>query len=312
MLTKILTAASFIAIVLLSGCNGTSSSGKTADGYILKFNLSKGTRFNYTINMDMNMNETVMGKPLAVKNNMIVGYDFDVTGDSSGWKTVGATISRIAMNMNANGMSVNYDSDVPDTASANNPMAILGKVLGAMKGGEFSFTINEKGEVGEVRGMNEMIQNMIAKANIPNSDMVMQSVGKSFDADNFKQNIQQSFDIYPDKPVKIGDSWTKTLNLNSGGISMLSNNTFTLQSVNGDDAILKVDSKISSGADSAATMGVKVSTTGNIDGTTTVDLPTGLSKEGNMNMKMNMQINSQGMNIPMDMDIKMKFESRKL
>jgi hypothetical protein len=41
---------------------------------------------------------------------------------------------------------------------------MVGKVMGAMKGGQFGFTINENGEIGSVFGLQEMMKNMIAKA----------------------------------------------------------------------------------------------------------------------------------------------------
>ena len=313
MLKIFLTVAAIATSVIIAGC-GNGGETKTADGYLLKFNMNKGTKFEYSVTMDMGMKETVMGKDVDVKNKMLIGYTFAVTGDSAGWKKVDATISRIAMDMNAEGMNMHFDSNEPDTSkvSDTNPMAMVGKVMGALKGGQFGFTINENGEIGSVYGMKEMMQNMIAKANLPNAENMTQSLGKSFDEENFKQNMQQSFNMYPGKPVKTGESWTKTMSMKSSGMDMHLDNTYTLESVTGDDALVKVVSKISSGADSTSTPGVKMDMSGNMSGSMHYDLPTGIPQKGDMDMNMIMKMNSQGMEIPMNMDIKMLFEGKKL
>src|SRR5438046_7766042 len=102
MLKKFLTVAAIATSVIIAGC-GSGSETKTADGYVLKFNMAKGTKFEYSVTMDMGMKESVMGKDVDVKNKMLISYTFAVTGDSAGWKKVDATISRIAMDMNAEG-----------------------------------------------------------------------------------------------------------------------------------------------------------------------------------------------------------------
>ncbi|QEC69036.1 hypothetical protein FRZ67_17605 [Panacibacter ginsenosidivorans] len=313
MLKKFLTVAAIAMSVIIAGC-GSGSETKTADGYVLKFNMAKGTKFEYSITMDMSMKQNVMGKDMDVKNKMLMGYTFEVNGDSAGWKKVAATISRVAMDMNAAGMTVHFDTNEPDTAtiSEQNPMAMVGKVMGAMKGGQFGFTINENGEVGSVFGLQEMMQNMVSKANLPNAETMMQSISKSFDEENFKQNMQQSFNVYPGKPVKTGESWNKTMTMKNSGMDMKMENTYTLQSVTGDDALVKVVSKISSGGDTTGTMGMKMDMSGTLDGDMHYNLPTGMPEKGNMDMKMNMKMTGQGMEVPMDMDMKMLFEGKKL
>jgi hypothetical protein len=179
-----------------------------------------------------------------------------------------------------------------------------------MKGGQFSFIMNDKGHVGEVYGIKEMMEHMLSTLNVPNAEMLMQNIGKSFDAENFKQNIEQSFNTYPDNPVKPGDSWQKTVNLNSNGLPMKSENTYTLISVTGNIANVKVSSKISSGADSATT-GTK-DLNGITTGTMDFDIPTGIPVNGNLDMKMSMKVIAQGQEIPVNMNMKMIMEGKKL
>jgi hypothetical protein len=300
------TTVLFIAFI---GCNsgGNKTSSASGNAIELKFNLSKGIKFDYAMVMAMNMDQNVMGNAMHITNKVKMGYIFEVTNDSSGWKTVNSTIDKIGMNVNAGAVNINFDTDsaISDTTG---PAAMMGKVFGAMKGGQFSFTMNEKGQVGEVRGMKEMMEKIMEKENTPNGQMIMQNMGKAFDENNFKQNISQSFAVYPDKPVKPGESWTKTLNINSNGIPMRSENTYTLQSVDGDKANIKVTAKISS-ADSTTDNAVS-GLTGTMDGTSSYEISTGMLVSGDMDMKMN--IKTQQQPTPVAVNIKMTMTGKKL
>jgi Family of unknown function (DUF6263) len=297
----------FASIILLS-CGGCGSSG-SGNAITLKFNLSKGSRIDYVINMDMAVNESVMGNNVALNNKLGMGYIFEVVGDSAGWKKVSSTIHRINMKMNVRGQTISFDTDsvTSDTTGASGMML---KIFGAMKGGQFTFTMDEKGHVGEVSGMREMMQHVVSTLNIPNAEAIMQNMGKSFDDANFRQNIEQSFSAYPDKPVKPGDSWTRTTNINSNGVLITSENTYTLNSVQGDKANVKVSTRLSSGADSTSSPAKGI--TGTMNGETNFDIPTGIPVNSNLDMIMNMKVSAQGQEIPVSMDIKMMVTSKKL
>jgi len=300
---RIFFTITVISLLLIS-CGGGSGNAIT-----LKFNLGKGSKLDYTGSVDMNISENVMGNNVNVQNKMRMGYLFEVLNDSAGWKTLNSTISRISMDMNANGQSLKFDTDssVSDTTG---PSGMMMKIFGAMKGGQFSFTMDEKGNVGEVRGMKEMMEHTLTKINVPNAEMIMQNMGKSFDADNFKQNLEQSFAMYPDKPVKPGDTWTRTSSLNSNGMPIKMENTYTLNSVSGNIADVKVSSKLSSGTEGSS-MGVK-ELTGTLTGDTHYDIASGVPLDGSMQMKMNMKVSAQGQEIPVNMVMTMTTLGKKL
>ncbi|MFZ1800296.1 MAG: DUF6263 family protein [Chitinophagaceae bacterium] len=299
----------FSAASLLYCCKGTNS----PDGLNLKFNLQKGEKFLYTAGMDMHSRQNVMGKDMDVNTRMDMAYTFDVTGDSAGWKQVNATISKIAINMDAGGMQIKFDSDDPAAADSTNPMAKVGKIFGAMKGGQFGFTMNEKGKVGNVTGIREMMEHAVASLNDPTaSAALMSGLSKTFDENQFKQNLEQSFGIYPDKPVKAGDSWNKTMTMNNAGILMKMDNTYTLESVDNNNSNVKMSSKISSGSDSAKLMGMNMDMNGTMEGTMQFDIASGMPVKGVSTMQMNMKVKSQGTEMPMNMTFTMNITGKKL
>ena len=132
------------ACLIFSNCNNKSQSG---DAITLKFNLPVNSSYNYNIDMDMTMTGNVNGQSVNMKNKMAMGYGFAAIKDSSGWKKITATISRIAMHLNSNGVNINVDSDLmPDSSDVVS--GTMGKVFGALKGGQFQFTMNEQGKIG--------------------------------------------------------------------------------------------------------------------------------------------------------------------
>lgn len=298
---KFFFSASILLSIFLLGCN---SNPGNSDGTIdLKFNLPKGSGYDYNMDLDMNMKGNMGGRIMNANNKMSAGYHFGVIDDSSGWKKVESTISRIAMNVDAGGVGIDYDSDKP-VDSSNVINGTIGKVLGAMKGSRFTFTMNEKGEVGSITGINEMMQKMMDA--VPGAGPMAENLSKSFNEENFKQNIQQAFGMYPGKPIKQGDTWTNTMITNNNGVTMKLDNTYKLESVNGDNANVTVNSKITSPA-----LDTSIEFNGTMNGKMQYDIPTGVPVDGNLNMKLDMNIHQGGQNIPMNTDISIKITGKK-
>src|SRR6516225_4396023 len=72
----------------------------------LKFNLPRGSGFDYNTHMDITTKGNVGGQDINVNNTMVIGYRFNVTGDSAGWNKMTSTISKIAMTISSNGMNM--------------------------------------------------------------------------------------------------------------------------------------------------------------------------------------------------------------
>jgi hypothetical protein len=285
----------------LSACK--SSSKGTVE---IKFNLPKGVKYEYSLNTEMKMKQNLANQETNIKNSIGFTYLYEVINDSADWKTVSATITKMSMDMDAMGRTMHFDTDMP--MDSTDPMAMMGKIFGAMKGSQFSFTLNEKGEIGKVSGIKEMQEKMLA--GLPNAEQVMEGMKNSFNEESMKENIGQAFAAYPGKPVRPGESWTKSLVQSTQGMKVKSDNTFTLESVNGDDAIIKVVSKLSSDS-SAVVNGANISMSGTSDGKMHYDLKTGMTTDGDMDMKMDMKVKAGGQEVPMNMDMKMKIKGKK-
>ena len=270
----------------------------------LKFNLATGESYDYNMDVDMSTKGDFGGQAIDVKNTMELGYHFTVLGDSAGWKKLSATISKIVMNVNAGGMNFSYDSDTPPD-STDMIGSMLGKVLGVMKGAEFGFTMNAKGEIGSVSGIDELMQRM--QSDVSDASGMGAGIGNSFSEDNFRQNMQQTFGAYPGKPVKPGDTWTSTTSTSTSGMKLETTNIYTLESVSGNIANVKVDSKLATSSADTAVAGISGTSSGNLN----FDIPTGIAIDGNTETNLDIKVNEQGQTTPMTTEIKMKLTGRK-
>ena len=136
-------------------------------------------------------------------------------------------------------------------------------------------------------------------------------MNSAFDEESMKQNLQQAFQAYPGKPVKPGDSWTKTITQKIQGMSIKSENHYTLEAINGDDATIRVETKL--GLDGTTSMnGAEMSMTGSGQGKTHYDIPTGISTDGEIDMKMDMKVKAGNTEVPMTMEMKIKMKGKKI
>jgi hypothetical protein len=266
-------------LFLLSSCTST---GKN-DTAIFHFNLKKGKVYDY--NMDFDMEQEMQGQKVNTK--MESEYSIEVTDDDGNLKTLKATYERIALNVSLPGRNIQADSDKIDTVNkeaVNEPGHLMNAMFGALKGKSFFVKVDKEGKVTEVNGMNEIAQSMISGLNIKEElkPMAQQAFSQQFNEQNIKDMFSQSFNIFPNKPVKIGDTWEKKVN---GSAAMPINMTtvYKVQSIDGNMVTLNTNSKMDFTGDS------KMS--GNQTGIMKVDASSGLVTKGNFEQKITGQMN---------------------
>jgi hypothetical protein len=259
------------------------------------------------MSVKMNMNEKVMDKTVNAENTMSFTYVFEVMSDSAGWKTLLSTITKFGMDVNSMGHTMHFDTG--GTGDTIGPMGMMSKVFGAMTGAEFYFTVNDNGEIGKLSGIREMFDKMFA--GFPNSEEMAQNLKGGFDEESIRQNMQQAFAAYPGKTVKPGESWSKMVVQQTQGMRVNFENHFTLESVVGDDAVIKVNSKLSS-PDTNTVNGTQMNMSGTSDGKLHYNLKTGMPTDGDQQMSMNLKVSSNGMEIPIGIDVKTTTKGRQM
>lgn len=262
---------------------------KTID---LKLKLAKGESYHYLFDFDIN--QSFMGQKMNTK--MAMGFAMKITGDDGTYKTMQAFYDRISMSMHTPQMDITVDTDQPAPTQediAKDPTKIMSVMFHAMKGLSFSMKVTEKGEVKEITGLEQMIDSMVASVTnnltLPEAQLatIKESARSQFNEESLKDMMQQSFNNYPDKPVAVGDTWTKHVST-KGALKIQMDNTYTLKSVEGDNAIIDMKSK------------VKTLTGGNgLSGDQTarlvIDLKTGMTSSCNILQDMKGKVNGTDM-----------------
>jgi len=276
----------FLPVVLLSGivmiqsCQPTKSSTATK---MLKFGFEKGKAYDYeTI---LNMDQEANGQKMQM--DMTVYYSMQVMSDDGDTKTISSTYERFKMSAGAGGMNIEIDSDKPlpefggDEDKAKG-MKMLNGLLGAIKGRKFIMKVNREGKVLEVTGFEDMAKSMVDSMGLDEKAKaeVIKSFNQQFNGQKVKDQFERIIYIFPNKEVKVGDSWEKkTTSMGPMGGNYTSK--YTVTEIEGDMVTLEEKSIIEGEADGFDTKGT-------VTGTLIIDSRSGLIVNADQDMKIDL------------------------
>ncbi|POY37050.1 hypothetical protein C3K47_08305 [Solitalea longa] len=259
----------------------------------LKQNLTLGKKYTYEMNVDQNINQDVMGQQIDMKQLLNITYSFDIVNAIKQDKNIKVVYDKIYSLTEAMGASTEYDS-AKDDGTGNNP-------LSALKGAGFTMVVSPKGEVKSVKGADEMMEKMAQKSSSDSAtvEKVKEMLGKQFGNEALKSTMESSLKIYPDKPVKVGESWM----IESSVQSMLPMNiksTYTLNEVKDNKAYITVNSVISANGP-AEIMGLTLQTNlnGQNNGNMVLDIKTGVALDYQVKVEIDGTMSAMGQNIKM-------------
>lgn len=297
-------ASIVMALFVMFGVQSCQSTKSATTSKMLKFNFEKGKGYDYE--MIINLDQEIMDQPMQM--DMTSYYSMDVTGDDGSTKTITTTYDRFKMNMLVSGLNIEVDSDKPIKADDDDDKSMsaqLNKVtglLGAIKGRRFVMKVNAEGKVEEVSGFEGMAEAIADSLQLNEAERakMMSGFNQQFNEKEMKGQFERVLYIFPNKEVKVGDSWEKTTSAGKqmGGGTYTS--TYTVKEIEGEMVTLEEKSKIS------AASGDGVS--GNISGILTVDSKTGLVL--NADQEMSIKTKAEGMEVEIKGKMKVKGKAR--
>lgn len=297
-LTVILATASIIGF---ESCQSSKSSTATK---MLKFNLEQGKGYDYEL--IMNMDQEIMGQDMEM--DMTTYYSMDVEGDNGGTKTITTSIDRLKMKTAVAGFNVDFDTDQPLVSSDTSEMmgksmGALNKVFGAIKGQKFSMKVNPEGKIMEVTGFENMAKNIADSMNLDGEERaeMMKQFDGQFNANEMTQSLERFWFFFPNKEVKVGDSWQKSMQM-GGKMPGKYSSTYKVTEIEGDMVTVEEVSKI----DALETE--EVSLKGDVTGTIVVDSRSGLIVTADQDMKM--KASTKGMSFDIKAKTKIKGKAR--
>ena len=177
-------------------------------------------------------------------------------------------------------MTMEYDSD----DSSKQPDEL--KSIGSLVHHPFSIVVNTKGNILKV------------ETNTPVSSVAQDQFSDS----SIRQMMEQSLNIYPDKPVKPGDSWQRTYATSIGFMDMQVNSNYKLISVSHDIAHIEIKATIKSFAtDNQGIQDMRLEMDGTQTGAMDIDVKTGLIQDSHFTQNVKGKMHIPGAVIPMDL-----------
>lgn len=270
-------------IILLPSCQSSKTSAGA--GKVLKFNLEKGKGYDYELVWDMDMKAAGQTSTVTIDGQ----YSMNIVDDNAGVKTVETMYKSIRMSMSVMGMNIEMDTDKPvdeNTDVESNPTGAMNKVMKGLVNKPFMVKVDAEGNVLEITGVDKIVTDMVDSLGLSEErkQMVVASMKDQFSDESMKDNFAEMFTIFPNKEVKVGDSWKKTYS-KGGRTAATFNTTYTVKEIDGDHVTLKAESKIS-GKDEMDVAGTQ---TGNI----IIDSKTGLMINAEYDQDMKMSISGQ-------------------
>jgi hypothetical protein len=242
---------------------------------VAKFKQGDKTYFEHVLDMTQSIEMPNGPGAMTFKSNMITGMMEEVGETKAGGAEVRMTFDRMAMDFDAQMMAMKFDSDAPDDSA---PM--ISTIFEEMVGGTLTMRVDATGEVTGFDGM-KAISQKVTDAN-PANPMWMQ-MRNQFTDDYYKDVLATSrYAIFPDKPVKVGDTWTSNMETEPApGMKHTVASTYTLDSVGKKDgrnvATISVTQTFKKAEGDAAAGGAEIRVfEGSGKGTAMIDIDRGM------------------------------------
>lgn len=296
--TGIITWVAAIVVVMagLGACQSTKSSTATK---MLKFNLEKNKGYDYELTVSLD--QAIMGQDMKI--DMTTYYSMDVQGEENETKNITTGVERFRMKSSVAGFNIDIDTDnPPPAADSKNPMDILNRVFGAIKGQTFTMKVNPEGNITEVKGLEDMGQKIADSLGLEEDEKekMKQQFSGQFNEDQLKQSLGRFWYIFPNKEVKVGDTWNKNSEL-GGRMPGKYNSTYKVTDIESDMVTLDEITKIE-----AKEEGKNLE--GKVTGTLVVDSRTGLVVTADQDM--NISVSDGGKSVEIKAKSKLKGKAR--
>jgi len=201
-----------------------------AKKYDISLNLEEGKTYTLNSKSSLIVTQSYKGNEMKITMNLDFGIDYTVKTAGNNEFVLDVKYTDLGMLMDMPQGKLDYSSGKEVSDTLNDLMSIM---FDNMVGKSFEMTLDNKGKVKSVSGFDKIIAHLFD--NLPSSidmqkDQLMGQMNNAFGEDSFKQNMEAATAIFPDKPVKVGDTWEIETTINST-IEFNIKNVYTLEKV---------------------------------------------------------------------------------
>jgi len=217
-----------------------------------KLNLRKGQSYYVRVISDSNVVQEMAGQKSVAEVTAGFGYRLDVKEvDEKANARVEGTFDWVKFRQKAPMMEVAYDS--ANKASAVPPGA---QGVAVFLGAGFSAKITPQGQAEEVKAMEQLRKNIETQIpEGPERKQMLDAFEKQQLAESIKELCLSPMAVYPDKPVGIGDTWSRTVSVITQPLVL--DNKWTLKDRKAGSAIIEAATTVKSNPEALQDAAVK-------------------------------------------------------
>lgn len=223
---------SLLALGCAADCRPAAAQAGDGSPVELKYRLHAADSYRMRMTTIQRIKQNVQGQDIVMNMLIGMGYRMGVEAvDAKGNATVKVTYSSVVFRQEGPQGTIEFDSEKP---TADVP--VMAKGFAAVVGEHFTMQLAPSGQVLAVDGVDAMSARVIKKADLPEGPM-REMVGKmmkdQYGDQTLKEMLEKVMRIFPDKAVRVGDTWTNQANLTKG-FPLTIDSTYTLkQRLNG-------------------------------------------------------------------------------
>jgi hypothetical protein len=254
--------------------------------YTIKMRLNPGDSFKHRIDVTMNSGFSMSGQKMGMNMGMNSDITFNVLGDSAGLTMIRMTYDKAKFNMEITGLP---DGQIPTKTMENAGKKVEGKSI--------TMLLNKKNEIVDVVGFADLMKRDSLQA--PDSIGNAEDYKKMFSKEQINSMMGMMFNAYPDKPVRIGESWEKEIETGIAGIGMKMKSKFKLMDVKNGIAIIDMKSSYKGkGKIEQGKMPVEMDMDGEQSGTMRVKISDGYLVDSDFKMAIDAEASVMGQKVP--------------
>lgn len=179
-----------------------------------RLKMQVGQKFKLRMSSDGKMVHTVQGQTQVITDSASLVCTFELLSlDEVGDMTMKVTYDSIRLSEDAPAGKIVYDS----TSTSEVPPLVRG--IAALVGQSFTMRTTSDGRVRSVTGADEIVQKGIEKLNVlsePWKSSMMKILQDRFGNLATSEMMQGLFGLYPEKPVSVGERWSRKIELSRG------------------------------------------------------------------------------------------------
>lgn len=221
--------------ILLTGCMQKSVK--------ITFNPKKGDSYKLEIDKNETVVYSINGEKKEVESKVKTSYLCHITNIDD---NKNSEIKVVFDNINIKNSIPSDQTLVMDFPNNAKNTDKLSKIHSVLEGKSFNVKIGEFGKVKQISGIDEIAKNVLQELNINDKEKekeIKDIIKNNFGEEELMKAIERITYFYPNKAVKVGDSWNHEIDL-SGNFQIESENEYKLRNSQDGTSEIKIKGDI--------------------------------------------------------------------